>query len=163
MTRFSISNPGRGSSRTCTDPISTGRPTPALIEEMMRDLSREAPGLRRNRISSTNTAAAPHCRLEERSFTAPSLQVSGGSSDKVERSTPPCLVEEVNHYLAQEQHPVAPVRLPVLIVGRLERPVNEHRPPNDVFFGNESPIPAIETHAPVIAHRIVMIGRNYDV
>jgi len=51
--------------------MSAGRPTPELMEPMIRDFSRDAPGRRRNK-SSKITAAAIQRRLEEKSFTAPS-------------------------------------------------------------------------------------------
>jgi len=57
--------------------MSTGRPTPELMEETIRDFNREAPGRRRNSTSTINAAAAAIRRLEEKSFTAPLLELRG--------------------------------------------------------------------------------------
>src|SRR5215469_1576650 len=126
-----------------TAPLSTGRPTAALIEVMMRDLRREAPGRKRKSASTRNNASTTRPRVEEKSFNAPSRSFRGASSDHLQSPLPACLVEEVNHDLEHELGPVAPRCLPVLIVRRLERPVDEHGTPDDVLLRNEAPVPAV--------------------
>src|SRR6266542_1420219 len=92
----------------------------------------------------------PHCGFQGLHRTA--------SSDQVERPLPARLVEEMQHYLTQKQQSIAPRGLAILIVRRFERPVDKHRPPNDVFLRNKSPVSAIETHSAMVAHRKVVIG-----
>jgi hypothetical protein len=82
--------------------MSTGRPSAELMEKMIRDFKREAPGRRRNSASTINAAATTIRRLEEKSFTAPLLQLRGNSSYKLERTLPACLIEEVQDNLAQK-------------------------------------------------------------
>src|SRR3954447_2706193 len=104
----------------CTAPISTGRPTAVLIEVIIRDLRREAPGRRTNSASRMNPASATARRLEEKTFTAPSRSIRGASSDHLQSPLPPCLVEEMDDRPAQKQQPVAPCGLQVLVIGSLE-------------------------------------------
>src|SRR5215831_18686724 len=143
--------------------MSTDLPRLALIEEMMRDFSRDAPGRSRNRTSTINPATAKPRRLDEESFKLPSLDDRGASSHELERSSPARFIKEVDYDSAQKQEPVAPSRLCVLIVRSLERPIDEHRPANDVLFRNESPVTAVQTYAPMIAHRKVVAGRHHNV
>src|SRR5581483_162050 len=128
---------------------------------MMRALRREAPG-RTMKSDNRITAAAATPRLEEKHFTLPLLKVRGSSSHKLERPLPACFVEKMNHDSAQEQSPIAPCGLAILVVGSFKRPVDEHRPPNDIFLGDESPIAAVQAHTAVIAHGEVMIGRDHN-
>src|SRR5215472_7262538 len=130
---------------------------------MMRDFSRDAPGRSRNSTRTINAATAATRRLEEKSFNVPSLDVRGASSHGPERPSPASLIKEMDYHSAQKKKSVAPCGLRVLIVGSLERPINEHRPPDDVLLRNESPVTAVQTYAPVIAHREVVPRRNHDV
>ena len=90
------------------------------MEETIRDFKREAPGRRRNSVSTINAATAAIRRLEEKSFTAPLLEFRGASSYELERPPPACLIEKVQDRLAQKQNTIAPVRLEILAVGSLE-------------------------------------------
>src|SRR5579872_3421982 len=145
----------------CTDPISTGRPTPALMDVMIRDFNREAPGLSRKSASTIHAAKVAMRFFEEKILTAPSLGFRGISSNYPERSLPASLVEEMQHLVAQNEfQAVAPCGLEVLIVGSRKRPVDEHRPPNDIFLRDESPVAAVEAHAAVIAHGEIVIRRH---
>src|SRR3989440_12101913 len=54
----------------CTDPMSTARPTLALMERIIRDLSRDAPG-RITNSASKMIAAASARRLYGKNFTLP--------------------------------------------------------------------------------------------
>src|SRR5271166_486957 len=143
--------------------MSTGLPRPALMAAMIRDFSREAPGLSRNSVSTIKAAAAAQRCLEERIFTTPSIEIRGASSHKLERTSPARLIKEMQDYLSQKNNPVAPVGLQILIIGSLERPVNEHRPANDVFLGNEAPVAAVEAHTAVVAHGEIVVRRDNDV
>src|SRR5450631_3570932 len=149
--------------------MSTGRPSPELMEDAIRDFKREAPGRSTNSSSTINAAAATIRRLEEKSFTAPLLEFRGASSwsaelsYELERPCPTCLVEKMQHHFAQKQSSIAPRGLPVLIIRRLERPVDEHRTPDDVCLGNESPVPAVQTHTAVVAHGKVGVWWHHDV
>src|SRR5947209_17679601 len=109
---------------------------------MILDFRCEAPGRIRNKASRTTPAAS--IRLLENSFTAPSLQFRGASSHDLERSPPACLVEEMQNHFTEEQQAVAPGGPQILIFRSLERPVDEHRPPDNVFLRNESPVAAIQ-------------------
>src|SRR5580692_826037 len=166
-TRFSRSNPGRGSKRKCTAPISTARPRLALIEAMIRDFKREAPGRRRNNTSRTAIPTAATRHLEEKIFTTPngpiSQELRAPSLDHLQGPLPAGLVKEVDHNLAQEKQPVAPACPAILIFRRLKRPVDKHWPSDDVFLGDESPIAAVEAHAAMIAHREIVAGRNHEI
>src|ERR1700757_2646694 len=113
----------------------------------MRDFSRDAPGRIRNSASNTDAAAAQR-RLLEENFTVPSRTVRGFYrtaflTHNLERALPACLIEEVQYHFTQKQKAIAPRRLQVLIVRSLKRPINKHRPPDDVFLRNESPVTAI--------------------
>src|SRR5579859_2735835 len=127
----------------CTAPISTGRPTLALMERISRDFSRDAPGRIRNSATTIINSTVVTRRLEEKSFTAPSREVWGASPDRLECSSPASLIEEMQNYLAQKQQTIAPCGLAILVVRSFKRPVDKHRPSNDIFFGNKSPVPAV--------------------
>src|SRR5271169_1490921 len=140
------------------------------MDDTIRDFKREAPGRRRNSASTINAAAATIRGLEERSFTAPLLEFRGVSTTTFklfhgsEGPLPPRLIEKVQNLLAHnELNAIGPFRFCVLITRRYERPVDEHRTPDDVVFGNESPVAAVQAHATMITHREVVIGRHYDV
>src|SRR5215469_8342108 len=85
------------------------------------------------------------------------------STDALQCPLPSCLVEKVQNHFAQEQKPIAPGGLEVLVIRRLKRPIDEHWPANNVLLGNKSPIAAVETDAPMIAHREIMIRRHDNV
>src|ERR1700756_5593795 len=85
----------------------------------------------------------------------------GGSLDAFQRPLPACLVKEVNNYFTEEKlNPIGPFCLEVLVIRSFKRPVNKHRPPDNIFLGNESPIAAVQTDATMVAHGEVMVGRN---
>src|SRR5260370_37428443 len=125
------------------------------MDMAIRDFNRDAPGRSRNN-SNKMTAAANQLRLEEKNFTTPSPRSRGFSFYDLQRPPPACLIEEVQHHFAQEQKPVTPLRLAILILRRLTRPVNEHGPPDYVFLRNEAPVSAIQAHPAVVSHRKVM-------
>src|SRR5437588_12929131 len=72
-----------------------------------------------------------------------------------ECAPPTRLIEKVNHHVGDESDPIEKVCLLVLVRGRLERPVNEHGPPNQILARNESPVAAIVADVAVIAHGVV--------
>src|ERR1700728_4935173 len=150
------------------------------MEEVIRDFKREeAPGRSRKSASRSNAAATTIRRLEEKSFTAPLLELRGASSfilqtislwkplyqlpDKLESTLPAGLIEKVQHNFAQKQNAIAPGGLAILVIRRLGRAVNEHGTPDDVFLWDESPVAAIEAHAAMVAHGKVVLRRNDNV
>src|SRR5271166_852223 len=69
--------------------MSAGRPTPALIDAMMRDFNRDTPGRNKNSSSTITAAAATLRRLEERSFIkrcSSALPVWGRAHSPVQRA-----------------------------------------------------------------------------
>src|SRR5437879_10809482 len=131
---------------------------------MILDFRRDAPGRTRNSASSTNAAAAAQRRLEEKIFTVLFTEDPSGSLDDFQRPLPAGLVKEVKNYFTEEKlNPIGPFCLAVLVIRSFKRPVNKHRPPDDIFLGNKSPIAAVQTDATMIAHGEVMVGRNHDV
>ena len=77
------------------------------MEDTIRDFKREAPGRSRNSTSTINAAAATIRRLEEKSFTAPLLEIRGAVIiivDKLrqERALPARFIEKVQDHFAQE-------------------------------------------------------------
>src|SRR5438477_1478917 len=129
---------------------------------MIRDFRREAPGRTRNSASKIKIAAATR-RLEEKNFTSRSRKTPGSSSHKLESSSPAGLVEEMHDHFAHEKETIAPGSLEVLPIRSFKRPVDKHRPPDNIFLGNKSPVAAVQTHSAVVAHGEVMAGRYDDV
>jgi len=87
---------------------------------MTRDLSRDAPGRTRKSNSNTNTTAIATRLLEEKIFTAHSLEVRGASFYRAERTFPFCLVKEVQDDVAQKRHPIANSGFFILVLRSLE-------------------------------------------
>src|ERR1700724_255843 len=144
--------------------MSTGRPRAKLIEKMIRDLNGEAPGRSKKRASRISAAATIR-RLEEKNFTASLLDLRrvSSSSYKLKRTLPPRFIEKVQDNLAQKQNAVPPCGLAILIIRRLERPIDEHGTANDIFPGDESPVAAVQAHSAMVAHGKVVVRRNQAV
>src|SRR6185369_7327251 len=51
----------------------------------------------------------------------------------------------------------------ILVRRRFERPVDEHRPANHIFFRDKSPVAAVITHVAIVSHGEIAVGRHYDV
>src|SRR3954465_11527988 len=79
--------------------------------------------------------------------------------DELERAIPPGLGEE----MLEEIDNVIGANCGIgQAIGRgVVRPVNDQRLTDNVFAGNESPIPAVERIIPVIAHRKIRVRRHY--
>ena len=77
-TKFSRSNPGRGSRRKCTEETSTGRPIARPIDSTIRVRKRFAPGRTRKSTSGSPMIRTASPRLERQNFTARSSR-SGAS------------------------------------------------------------------------------------
>src|ERR1017187_10624481 len=75
-----------------------------------------------------------------------------GSADDVEGPVPASLIEDVNQNVAHEADPVTDRCLVDLFGRSLERPVDEHGPPDDVFTRDESPEAPVEGFGAVVAH-----------
>src|ERR1019366_4444522 len=81
-----------------------------------------------------------------------------------EGSRPACFIEEVKEGVLQEElHPVAYATHPPLVGWGDKRPVDEHRAPDHVFTGNESPVAAVFAHVAIVAHRKITVRRYDDV
>jgi len=87
---------------------------------MTLDLSRDAPGRTRKSNITTNTATTATRLLEEKIFTAPSLEVRGASFYRAERAFPFCLVKEVQDDVAQKGQPIANSGFFILVLGSLK-------------------------------------------
>src|SRR5712671_8225438 len=107
--------------------------------------------------------AAETAATQLRSQTPPRAVLKKASLHYSQRTPPPCFIEEVNDYMGQESHPVANRCFSVLIPRRFKRPVDEHGPPDHVFFRNKTPKATVQAHIAVVSHREIMIGRHYEI
>src|SRR5207247_9675041 len=79
----------------------------------------------------------------------------------LDRPFPASLVEEMNDDVAEKSHPLSEFPLLILVLARLERPVDKHRAANDILSRNESPISAVKTQVSIVAHSKVAV-RGHD-
>src|SRR5215469_17200712 len=85
------------------------------------------------------------------------------STHHPEGSPPASLVKEVNHDFGEEAQTLAEFLLQVLIPWSFKRPVDEHRPSDQVLAGYESPVPAVITDIAVVAHGEIAVRGDHDV
>src|SRR4030081_2499324 len=102
--------------------------------------------------------AAGTAATQSRSQPPPRAVLKKASLHYSQRPPPPCFIEEVNDHMRQESHPVAKRCFPVLIARGFERPVDEHGPPNHIFFRNKTPKGVPQADAPFLSHGERMIG-----
>src|ERR1700704_5191270 len=107
--------------------------------------------------------AAETAATQSWSQTPPRAVLKKASLHYSQRPPPPCFIEEMNDHMRQESHPVAKRCFPVLIARGFERPVDEHGPPNHVFFRNKTPKAPVQAQIPVASHPEIMIRRPYHV
>ena len=118
----------------------------------MLDFSREAAGTKQKQRQHNTAAATAIRRLEEEDFTRPHRSFEG-----LHRTNWRVRLQRVSSKKCSTTLPRNRIRslqavFVILIIRRFKRPVNKHRPPNDVFLGNKSPVAAVEAHAAMIAH-----------
>src|SRR5205085_10345348 len=82
------------------------------------------------------------------------------SPHHLERAPPPGLIEKVQDYISDELQTIADFGFLILVRRGFERPVDKHRPPDDIFLRDESPEPAVVTYIPVVAHSEVAVRRH---
>src|SRR5580704_3464835 len=116
------SKPGRGSKRSLTEEIGTGRPmlrpmASAILCWYRLILTR---GGNTKATSASKRAARTIHRRGEGRFSSPPIL-----TDQVQRSAPAGLVEEVQDYVGIERKLVSQSLFFILIVGLDERPVDE--------------------------------------
>src|SRR5437879_13184403 len=112
----------------------------------MRDFRRrdEAPGRSTNSVR-TITAATANTRRLKKTFTA--LLFSPRTSPHYSQSPPPArLVKEMYNHVCQKANAVAKRCFLVLIARCFKRPVDKHRPANDIFLRHKSPVAAVEAY-----------------
>src|ERR1700747_439757 len=80
------------------------------------------------------------------------FEVSKSLAHDGEHAPPTSLIEEVNYDLADERHSLADTCLLVLPPRRFERPVDEHRSPDDILLRNKSKIAAVVADVAVVTH-----------
>src|SRR5947209_16597233 len=82
---------------------------------------------------------------------------------QVEHALPARFGEEVAHHCPDEPNTVREIGLLILIRRGFERPVNEHRTPDDILFRNESPVTAVVTYIAIVAHSEIAVGWHHEV
>src|SRR5579871_2438770 len=90
------------------------------------------------------------------------FEVSKSLANDVEHAPPTSLIEEVNHDLGDERHPVADTRLLVLPGRCFERPVDEHRAADDILLRDKSKIAAVVADVTIVTHPEVAARRNHQ-
>ena len=85
------------------------------------------------------------------------------SPDSFECPIPAGLVEEVNDRVQESGNSLGEFSLRVLALRGFERPVDEHRPADHMFLGDEAPVAAVQAHVAVVSHPEVALGGHYDV
>src|SRR5947209_3793327 len=80
--------------------------------------------------------------------------------DDVERAAPTRLGEEVGDHVHDEADAIADGALFVLVTRRFKRPVNEHRPADDVRPRDESPVAAVFADVAIVAHPKITVRRD---
>src|SRR5450432_1755655 len=113
---------------------------------------RSAPGRTRNKASSTKST-----QESQRAWT------TGSSMYRLERPFPAGLIKKMNDHMRQKSQPLAHAPHFVLVFRGYKRPVDKHRPPNDVVPGNEPPVAAVQTAVAVIAHSEIAVRRHHHV
>src|SRR5262249_47435549 len=83
-------------------------------------------------------------------------------TDDAQGPPPACLTEEVDQDVADRLAAIEKRRLPrlariridlvVLMRRRDERPIDEHRPPDEILFGDESPVTAVAADVAIVTH-----------
>src|ERR1700746_116998 len=86
-----------------------------------------------------------------------------GSLYDPEGAAPARFVEKVNGHMREKSDALAEIGAAVLIRRRIERPVDEHRPSDHVFFRDEAPVPAVEADITIVAHPKIAIFGNDNV
>src|SRR5215468_7513360 len=78
-------------------------------------------------------------------------------------TAPTGLVKEMKRNMREEADALAEVSTPILVRRGVERPVNEHWPPNDILFRDETPIPAVEADVAIVPHTEIAVLRDNHV
>src|SRR5208337_4692980 len=113
-------------------------------------------GAKRPDAPGTGPAKCPRLRIQ------PAAWKRRTSLHYSQRSPPSRLIKEVQHHMRQEANAVAHVGFAILVRGRLKRPVDEHRPPNNIFLRNKPPISAVQAYVAVVAHAEVTARRHHQ-
>src|SRR5215469_11191098 len=82
---------------------------------------------------------------------------------RMEHARPPGLIKEVHDYVKDELDAVTPLCVVVLILWSIERPVDEKRPADKVFFRHKAPVTAVVTVFTAVAHGEIAFVRDDEI
>ena len=85
------------------------------------------------------------------------------STDRLQRPPPTGFVKKVDDDVRQKSETFVDGRMQILVRRRFERPVDKHGSPDHIFLRDESPVAAVQTHVPVVAHAEVAVRRNHEI
>src|ERR1700688_4686455 len=118
-----------------------------------------AAGIRRAETGTIRARAPPRPRFH----VLIAGMVAAMSPNNPECSRPSSFVKEMNDDVRHKSHPVADAAHLVLVGGRDEGPIDEHRAADHVFARNEAPVAAVVADVAIVAHGKQTVWRNYDV